>query len=119
VIGRVACRNGSAVSADRHPERSTYKVDHLASPSRRHSLRRITSCSISLSSVRSATIGGAAYSPPRAAVTSSPRMALSRHVISVTARTPTEAHSSRESDPCSRLDKNIIEARHTAMSDQY
>src|SRR5262249_40863149 len=55
VICRAACRNGSAGSADRHLERSTHEVDHLASPSRRHSLRRITSCNISLSSVRSAT----------------------------------------------------------------
>jgi hypothetical protein len=55
VMGRLACRNGSAGSADRLPERSTHKVDHLASPSRRRSLRPITFCSISLSSVRSAT----------------------------------------------------------------
>ena len=55
VIRRAACRNRSAGSADRHPERGTREVDHLAAPSWRHSLRRITSCSISLSSVRSAT----------------------------------------------------------------
>src|SRR5262252_2991964 len=55
VISRAACRNGSAGSPDRHLKRSTREVDHLASPSRRHSLRRITSCSISLSSVKSAT----------------------------------------------------------------
>jgi len=48
VIRRAARRNGSAGSADRHLERSTHEVDHLASPSRRHNLRRITSCSISV-----------------------------------------------------------------------
>jgi hypothetical protein len=55
VIRRSKRRYRAAGFADRHTERISHKVDHLPSPSRRHSLRRITSCSISLSSVRSAT----------------------------------------------------------------
>jgi hypothetical protein len=81
VIGRAACRNGSAGLADRHPERSTHKVNRLASPSRRHSLRRITSCSISLSTVRSATTRRSRIFSSSAAATSSPRMALTRHRV--------------------------------------
>src|SRR5262249_11332987 len=54
VICRAACWNGSAGSADRHLKRSTHEVDHLASPSRPPSFRRLPSCNTSLSSVRSA-----------------------------------------------------------------
>ena len=63
MVGRARCRNSSACSTNRHAKHFTDKVDHLASPNRRHSLRRITSCSISLSSVRSATtLGNLAFS---------------------------------------------------------
>jgi hypothetical protein len=49
------CRHCLTGSPDRHTEGGTNKIDHLPSPSRRHIFRPMTSESVSLSGVRSAT----------------------------------------------------------------
>src|SRR5207237_1446972 len=55
VVGRPVEFEGVAGPADRYLPLATDLVDELALPTRLHSFRRITSCSISLSSDRSAT----------------------------------------------------------------
>ena len=58
MVGRPVKLKSLAGSADRHLPLAAHLVDELALPARLHSFRRITSCSISLSSERVSTRGG-------------------------------------------------------------
>jgi hypothetical protein len=55
VVGRAIDRHSPASTTNAHPPGRPDVIDHLALPGRLHIFRRITSCSISLSSERSAT----------------------------------------------------------------
>src|SRR5579864_5170548 len=55
VIGRSVHRHGAASTANAYPPGRPNMINHLTLPGRLHIFRRITSCSISLSSERSAT----------------------------------------------------------------